>query len=189
MRIGIDLDDTVMDFVPEFLREAKHLYGLEYRISDVNDYLLASLPGLNPERVTTIMQSMISNEALAKLKPVEGSVYGLNNLRNNGHAITYITNRTPTPSTMRQARFWMEWHGIKHPIIYSKNKGQDLERIRADLLLDDNPRNIISAIEHGIKAFVFDRPWNTTMPEVYKRVNGWYDFIERVRELDMEDKR
>lgn len=104
---------------------------------------------------------------------------GLQRLVEMGHEILIITSRPA--SAVEDTKEWVDFYykGIPLVDLHILSNNEEKSSVQADILIDDNPPNVVEWAEQGRAALLFDRPWNrkTNMiapitGSIY-RVTGW----------------
>ena len=86
--------------------------------------------------------------------------------------------RTPRPAT------WLNDIGLRFDELYcSQDKVTRCAEIGIDLLIDDSPHNIETALERGIAVATIRHPWNADVCETEDVICG-HDWAELARKLD-----
>lgn len=116
-------------------------------------------------------------------EPEEGAVEVINELYKE-HEIHITTSRF-FPGVEQECvdatKFWLARVGIPyHKLNVVNNKVE----LGLDLLLDDAPHNLETAIQYGERAVAFDRPWNSHV-DICDRVYSWKNFAEYVGNLEL----
>lgn len=104
-------------------------------------------------------------------------------LRQMGLEFCYFT-ATP-PIYRQQISDWLEIHLFPHAELRMaegwENKAEALKQYTdIQMIIEDSPSTILAAVDLGISAYVFDRPWNRDVT-VGTRVMGWYHLLWQIR--------
>lgn len=180
--IGLDLDGVMYDFD----NTLKH-YLVEYEGFDPDTLPLPPLSwnfykdqwGMTDEEFVTHCVNATNRGVMFKHgEPFEDVVEVVNRLRDNGHRIHIITNRSFGEKAHHNTSDWLREYGIPFDsLIFAKWK----PIVRPDVMLDDYARNYTDMWDAGVETWLFDRPWNQDFETEY-RVFGWLEFeqvIER----------
>jgi 5'(3')-deoxyribonucleotidase len=166
MRVLVDMDEVVCDFVGEFVRRVGRKRE-EVVTFDVNDCL-----GITRERFLEV----ISDPSFFRsLEPIDGALDGLKRIVDAGHDLVICTMISTGCKNAYDAKAnWLcahlPWMDVDRTMITAKRKSL----VRGDVLFDDNMKNL----EHFPGAAVaMARPWN----EGFRvRVKTWPEFTRHV---------
>lgn len=185
MRIGIDLDDVLVDFISEYTRLAHDMF----------DVPLGTLPadwdwsnyGLNQEQHSAIWGKIKNTRNFwLNLKRAKG--VASQNLRSLAklHDLVFITARMPTKgfSVQQQAAAWLSLElGLKYPTVIEEiNKGPLASALHLGYFVDDRPKNCLE-IQDAVptcKVFLKNSSHNVSYgcPEPLTRVKDFNEFAE-----------
>lgn len=109
--------------------------------------------------------------------PFPGTVETLNSLKDKGHRIHIITNRSFGKRSHHNTSDWLFQHEIPYDSLsFSPSK----TLFRTDIFVDDYEMNFKELWEVGIECWLYDRPWNKHVDDNGYRVYSWKDFEEAV---------
>lgn len=187
IRIGIDLDGVIYDFMNDFrhfmmTHEKVHPdqlpvppntwdfheeWGMTYR-----DYL------------EKMGEAAIKGWIFTSGNVLPGAREGLESLRNAGFQIIIMTARELSTNPLhmniiaRNTEQWLQNNNIPHDeLIIANNKTHH----NVATLFDDSIYNVESVIRTGRSAFIFDQPWNRQAP--YSRVHDWHQVLEECNRI------
>ena len=93
MKIGIDLDDVVLDFFPSFFDFYNRRYGVNFKISDVTSYNIWEIGiGRTKEEAVSFIDEFYESDDYDGIPFVEGSREGLDELGRDNELLI-ITSR------------------------------------------------------------------------------------------------
>ena len=189
MRIGIDLDDVLVDFISEFTNIASALYGIDRNLKPVDwDW---SNYGLSKEQNAEIWEEIkIAYNFWEYLRPAEGanpnSIQALKALPNVD--LVFITARATTlgDTVQYQSALWLDRKmGMQYPtVIVDNNKGPIAAALKLDYFVDDRPKNCLEIMQAvpGCKVFLKDSSHNLSYvaPPELPRVRDFDEFVRIV---------
>lgn len=182
--IGVDLDDTVIEFMSGMIAYHNHVYGTVHELRHFTTFdgihdVWGCTMGEARRRVTEFTDSSEHGEISA----VPGSCVALGKLSLE-HEIVGITARevSRAPITLPLVkRLFGEIFSTVHFVGHQKEKGQLCEEIGARFMVDDGLHNAHSVGSRGIQVFLFDRPWNQgALPPYTIRVRHWDEILHYV---------
>lgn len=183
LRIGVDIDDVVADYIAALVDHYNHVYGTEYRYSDIKYWnLYETLVELeNPETMKVFIDSFVYHPMFENIPQVEDAWEAIKYLQLQGHDIFFITSRTS--KSIDRTYKWLFANGFPiERVFFNKDKGWLAKRLKLDFHIDDGPHNLMSVHEGSPDTclVLFNRPWNegVDVPVLHDRVNGWKQVLE-----------
>jgi 5'(3')-deoxyribonucleotidase len=173
MIIGIDMDDSIFDFIPSVLKKYNEAYNDNVQYEDITDYGIAKF--LKPE-CKNIFQEFANDELFLNLEPKENAVEVITDL-NKQHDVYFISAGHPYTAKARDQilQKTFDWYKSKQLILCPPKK-----LMKVDLLIDDCIDNVISGEYESI---LFTEPWNKEFDakswDILK-ADGWNDVPEFV---------
>lgn len=167
MIIGVDVDSVVADLIPTWLKWYNRDYDDDIQVEEWTEWEV-------PKRIKCTREAMSRYIRMPELYddvyPVEDSWMIINELRDLGHRIVYITS---TPIGMEGVKYnWLyKWNYIESKKDYIE--AEDKSLINFNVLLDDRYENVKNL--SGKKGVLFNRPWNLNY-NYRLRVNNWEQF-------------
>lgn len=186
MKIGVDVDDVLAAFIPEFVGIANELYDIPLDTVPV-DWEFSNF-NLTPDQMSVIWRKIRKTTNFWKNLSAKSDSNLLPQAEQDGHEVYYITSRIPTigESIKDQTCEWLEEKmQVKHPVvIVSSAKGMLANALNLDAFLDDRDKNCIEVMKHvpTCKVFIKDAGHNqgfTLCPRV-KNYNEFYLAITAV---------
>lgn len=175
MRIGIDIDNTLVDtrksvFYYKYKSKYKNKKGYYYNWDkkDQDDFL--------KEYIEKIQMHV---------KVKEHAKESIDELKKMHHEIIFITYRDNilTNTTKKNTIEYLKKHNIYYDeiIFGALDKGKICEENHIDLLIDDSNENIESAVKHNIPVLVFPMFYNKNTKE--KRVKNWKEIVSYIKTM------
>lgn len=160
--IAVDIDDVLFPFVPGIATYHNDLKGTTLSPQDFHSYNFMEVWGGDEQETNTIVDNFMMGDNL-HLQPVEGAKQALTRL-NQDYDIVLVTARNEVFETATVT--WLREHlpDLFRHVIFAGNqydgrphrtKGSICTELDAQLLIDDHPRNIMSAAECGIDGILF----------------------------------
>ena len=166
-RIGIDLDNTVADFMTGAIPLIKEHYGLEpdfskpvFRIEEVFGMTPETRPPLFRE---TLYEGLRLFRNLPKLEEdIEQLTHKLSS-RDIDTRIYMITARTPSQIIVDDTMHWLEANDFKFTdVFFTNDKVGICEAARIDVMIEDEVGQVLKLIQTNVNVVVRDQPWNNT---------------------------
>ena len=188
MRIGIDLDDVLVDFIGTFTNLASDMFGIDRTIRPI-DWEWSNY-GLDKDQQAAVWKAVEGIYNFWEILGVEegASLYSMRKLIEHGIEPVFITARKPTmgKSVQEQSAQWLHFHfGLQYPtVIVDNNKGPISAALKLAYFVDDRPKNCLEIQEAVPECNVFLK--NSThnasysAPSTLERVQNFNEFVNKV---------
>ena len=193
MKIGIDVDEVLVDFMENLIALYNQSHNACFRRHDFRSMRFAETWGGSDEEAKEEVRRFFESSHFDEIEPISQSQYGIEKLKLSGHELIIVTSR---PESVRERTldwlnqnylgafsefyFTSEWFnggGSRKPDICIK--------AGIEILVDDALENGRECSEAGIKVLLPDCPWNQTedLPEGIKRVYSWEEIVREVESI------
>jgi uncharacterized HAD superfamily protein len=186
-KIGVDVDDVLIDFNEGLRIFHNTVYGTSYEISDIIQYELQPLWGCGVNEIVQRIDDFYHSDYHRDLSPVAGAVDAIKELL----AENFIIPITSRPESVRGvtedllARHFRsvfeEMHFLSHyrgDQSRRKTKGEVCRECEIEFFVEDHPAHAETIGREGVQVFLLDRPWNQGVkPTNTRRVFGWDDIL------------
>jgi len=189
MKIGIDVDEVVCEFVKDYVNFLNKKTGKSISYEDVVDWDIAKIFQITREEERAENIEFIQQRKHINLKLVEGAGAAIIQLSKENQ-IFFITARPliikeDTEIYLKKAfpevNFKI-YHSDDHWPNKTKKKSEICTELRLDFMIDDNPDFLESCSRKGIKYILFNKPWNKHIAhENIKRVNDWKEVLASIK--------
>ena len=184
MTILVDMDDVMEDLLVSWVMWLNKKHGTSVDYNDVNDWNVRKFfPELTKEEVfaplsdehfwDTVQPKYMANSSLQALRDIGHKVYIV--------TTSYYNTIIPKMEKVLFRYFpFITWDDV---IITSKK-----QMVRGDILIDDNPQNLIGGEYFGI---LMDMPHNLLFDEReygIVRAYDWHDVMNIIRAIDARQK-
>jgi len=186
MRIAIDIDGVIADQIPGVLKRIKDKYGVQMTKGQIRRW-----DEPVPDTTTDIrveIETALSKDPnyILEMPVIHGAVDAITQLDQEGHTIILATHRDP--AVEMHTRKWLVAMGIRfHGVLNTIGVGKG--SIVADVLVDDNPDNVMAFSAGGRTGLLFTQPWNDNFEqgrhERILRVHGWGEVMKVIRQLKL----
>lgn len=173
MRIGIDIDGVVANFVAALVPLVKNRYGLALRERDIYVHDLDLVLGVMQYEVMDLVRQAIKCD----LEPYPGAILGLRRLRRQ-HEVTLVTSRPVDMMDVTKA--WLSRRGIPHDDLLHFGEGsKHHNELGFHVFVDDHLRETFGFVGKVPCIIIFDRPWNRTFNAggLFKRAHNWRELV------------
>lgn len=179
MNVLLDVDGPICDWLGGVLEVVEEVSGKRIQRSDVKKWLIFSDMGLSEDQVAKVNAEISQPGWCASLKPVEGAKEAIEELRDIGCEIHFVTSPWRCVNWTYERENWLVAHGM------AANTGQvthtsQKHLLRGDILVDDSPGNVTmwqKANPEG-QGLLWNASYNYTS-DLY-RIGGWKDLINYV---------
>lgn len=194
MKIGVDLDEVLTEYVKNFIAFHNQNYGTKLNFKDIKKYLFYELLGISVEEDLKRQYKFFETDLFKQIRPVNGAIKGVDKLNNNFEMII-ITAR---PNEIKDKTVkWIEGYfpDIFSQIIFTNKHSlnNDLKREKHDiclgigvnLIIEDSLTTAEKCASMGIRVLLLDRPWNQAenLPDGIKRVYSWEEIVREVESI------
>jgi len=190
MKIGIDIDEIVTEFVKGYLKVYNKKYGRDARYDEIFSYNLWESLNITKEEVIKLAEEFYDSQHFQEIELVEGAIESINKLgKENG--IFFITSRPSYIQGKTQEFVTKHFSQIKNNLLFSgdfwgglgsRTKAQICSELKLDFMIEDNKIYSREIAELGIKVFLMDKPWNKKVQhENITRVKNWEEIMNNLK--------
>lgn len=183
MKIGIDLDDVLGQFIPALIEFHNNKYGTDIKFEKFNSYKFWEVWGGNMEEAIQKVYDFHKTPYFKNIKTIDGAEEVLNRLKENNE-LYIVTSRQE--DVIKETE---EWVDKNFPKIFKKiyftnqysrsgietTKQKVCDDLDMDILIEDNLKYAEECSRPDRKIFLFDKPWNQSekLPPNVKRIYSW----------------
>jgi 5'(3')-deoxyribonucleotidase len=182
--IAIDCDDVLVDSTKFLVEEYNRLYGTAVLLKDAHMTDNTQWEAESEEVHGRIDRIQLSDR-YTSLVPTDETVKVIHTLA-TVYELHLITARAGVVAAVTQAMldeyFTSCFTRVEH-VGQTKTKGEVCAEIGADVLIDDNVKHLLSALEHGVASAVWfgDYAWQDgTVPSNIIRCRDWSAVLEHI---------
>jgi uncharacterized HAD superfamily protein len=186
MKIGIDIDDTIVDFFEDFLSFCNEDLKINLGMEDLIERGFWNLLG-SREKMLNILKKYIDSGRIYERNVFEDFLQVFEEL--NKEQIFLITARSYDKPKKTKEFLKSKIKNFNSDIYYSQNHPEGTKLaicndLGIDFMIEDGPNEAKLCAENGIKVFLLDKPWNRKIfHENIIRVNDWKDFLSKFKEM------
>jgi len=186
MRIGIDVDDTLLDFVGNYILFHNQMYETKLERADFKTYSFNHAKGGTMEQEVNTLKQFYNTDFFREMLPFPGAVEIIQKLKeeNKLFVITsrplYIRDGTLKQLSEHFSGAFLDVFFSSNYYAQAKNSGKTKAEICKDLeialLIDDSLEYAKQCAKEKIRVFLFgnNNPWNQNgIVERVKRVKDW----------------
>lgn len=192
-RIGVDVDDTQVDFVGTYILYHNQAYGTNLKKENFRNYSFNKTIGGTMEDSIKMMNKFYESHFFKEITPLPDSAKIIKLLKQKGYELFSITSRPDFIRAETEDFINKFYPGCFSDLFFSynyytkrKNEGKTKAEICLDnkisILVDDSLDYCIQCKEKGINPFLFgDNPWNQDGKWSNSiRVKDWLEVGERL---------
>ena len=189
MRIGIDLDEVIMDTLSQVIKYYNRRYKTSFTLSDFHSYNWWETWGCTKDKAIRTWLDFNNSDVSRKIKPIERAISSINFLAKTNEIII-ITSRQN--KVKEQTQKWLNKHFKSPPrliltndiYIATESKSKICKDLGIKLMIEDHPKYAAECAKSGIKTILFDKPWNKSVShkEIVK-VKNWPEALEVINAL------
>jgi uncharacterized HAD superfamily protein len=165
----------VVSLTDSALRKSiRDLFGIRLEQEQIIHYDYSEC-GLTAEQVLKVLETF-REVTCEELDVVPGTIEALTTLGER-YRLILVTSRNP--QLVEKTEDWLKLKNIPHDsLIFKKEKHQTEHKF--DFFVEDNADFAVPLAETGTCTFLFDYPWNRSLPSHPNiiRVSGWSDILE-----------
>jgi len=184
MKIGIDIDDVIVDFCLPFAKFHNDKYGTNWSKENLNTYRLEDLTGDTWDEMQRKMDLFVEEADFFNKKVDSEIVESIKTLAKE-HEIYIITGR---PDHYRDDTIkWAQenLNGLYKEIFFVYGEVEKVDKWQfcvnhgIEVIIEDLPEFAIKCNEAEISVLLFDHPWNQGITgKNIKRVKSWPQIVE-----------
>jgi len=194
MKIGIDLDEVIVDFVKGFSKFYNLKFNKNLLFEDWHSYNFWEVVGISREQSIELVNEFNCSAMFDNLELIKNAEKTIKEILKN-HKVFIITARS-VRFKEKTYRFIKNLFPINTPeIIHSgdfhnsqgKTKSEICKALEIDFLIEDHKGYAFESAQEGVRVFLFDKPWNKNLDEHEKiiRVSGWKEVLDKLEEFNI----
>jgi len=195
MRIGVDLDDTLCEFVQPLLLFLNSKFQKSVSINDIKDYSFENYYPVSSEEIQKLINEFIFFDNCSNLKPIPYAFQALQNLKKDFNCELFII----TARDYRLKDATIEWVEKYFPNIFTSiefcntygldtypklEKYEICSKLGINILIDDQFKHLQICCEKIPNFFpiIFTQPWNIDITQLWRNhtdiksfnLRSWY---------------
>ncbi|MEK6875410.1 MAG: hypothetical protein AABX30_01885 [Nanoarchaeota archaeon] len=207
MKIGIDVDECLINLVDNFLDFNREKYKIDVKREDVFCYDFWEIFKIPKKEAYRRMDEFFNSKFFERVSPVDGAKKAIYELSKNRENKLYVITSRPIHiknKTKEQLEgfFGEVFYDISHTDEYSDFERQISEvnrktkKVRVcqdrkiDVLIEDSLKNALECAEgvEGIEILLMNQPWNKNgnLPSNVYRVYSWEEILIKIKEIKNE---
>lgn len=189
LRIGVDIDEVVVEFFREYLILFNEKFNKNLKFDDVTKFEIWALTDVSKEDALNLVENFYSSGGLSKLCFVEGAKRGLEKISEN-YEIYFVTSRPENTKQETMNFFYSHFPEDNYKIVFSggvwgdfKTKKDLCNENEIKILIEDRRRYALDCANSEIKVLLLDKPWNQDCEHKnIIRVKDWNEIMKEIEE-------
>ncbi|KPV63225.1 MAG: 5' nucleotidase, deoxy (Pyrimidine), cytosolic type C protein (NT5C) [Candidatus Bathyarchaeota archaeon BA2] len=177
MKIGIDIDGVISNFVKTFARIVKNKYEIALKEEEIFCHDLFQVLGIPEEEAKELIRETLTQD----LTLIPRARWGINELKQE-HEIYLISARFKDLTTITEN--WLKSKKIPYDkILYLDEGNKHQASLQLDVIIEDNLKDAIGWLGKVKEILIFDHPWNRSLDvkKSFHRVRNWSEIVEFVK--------
>jgi uncharacterized HAD superfamily protein len=194
LRIGVDVDDVLVESLPEYLRLFRESFGHAVPLDRAAWEIFRQFPQIPAAAIEDFYAKLEARNFLETRPVYPEAVAAIGQLAARGHHLVVVTGRSAghaghTRRLLAAAGILDAFARVVHRDGEAARdyKPRVAREERLDLLIDDEAHLAAAVAAIPIAVLLMDRPWNQgEMPRGVTRVPGWEEVLAHVERLAAE---
>lgn len=192
LRLGIDVDDTLTDFVNPMIQYMRKIGIDTPDYEKTHDFDLSKTWNCTPQETVRRINLFLGSKEFENLEPIEGVREAFDILLppHKGYPITARSKEVmQVTRNFFDAHLGGKYSQLHHLGTYHENgskvtKAQKAIQLSLDLFVEDSPIQATEIASRGIPVLMLNRPWNVNhkVPELVTKVNSWREIVHYIRQ-------
>ena len=187
MKIWVDLDEVLAQFLDAFLAYHNDTYHTDYKVEDAFSYDFREVRGGTRDEIIEKVRDFHQTHYFTNIKPVEWALSVLQKLSEN-HELYIITARQNYVQEQTRTRVDNHFPNIFNEIFFmnhfsteweSRKKGDVCNEIGVSVMIDDSLIYAEDCLIPERKVVLYKRPWNEN-----KSINPAITVVKSRNEID-----
>jgi hypothetical protein len=181
VKVGVDLDGVVFDFVGAFTDTYTNWFGfpLAGEIKQWDDPLKLS----HFEDYRDLFAWCDRADVWGNCQYVPGARAGIEWILGQGHQITFVTSRQGGGAEAAQSWYRNVFTGMGNQVSMRTNLGHAKHNAPCSVYVEDSPHVLKELKANDKRVICFDRPWNRHLKPEH-RATSWLDVVDLIGQID-----
>ena len=193
MKIGLDFDDVVFDFIGSLTKWHNEKYHRNDSVKDYKEFFWGPVWQTNREETIKRVDEFLESHRIQEVPPLSKAIESIKSLLKHND-ITVITGRPPR--FKEKTKDWISYHlneRLEVIIAGEFHKGQAESKAvicnknNISLLIEDAPQTALDCANSDIIVLLFDKSWNQGI--IHKniiRVKDWNQIMYEIDKISLK---
>jgi uncharacterized HAD superfamily protein len=190
MKIAIDIDDVLLQFVPTMIKYLNATYKTNLTVEEFVSYHFWEVWGGTREEAIQKVNDFHNTSYFDQIPPVTGALEAVQQLKKNNELFIitsrpyYMIPKTQKcidhyfPNSFKEIHFTNQYSAEGSHV----TKGDICNKLNIEVLIEDSLQFALDSCVPGRKVLLMNRPWNASpeLPEGIIRINSWEDALAQI---------
>lgn len=192
LKIGIDLDEVLIDFLGKFIEFYNDKYNKQLRYEDFHSYAFWNVIGGTKEDIIMLVDEFKSSKFFDEVSLIQDSKE-IVKLLSNGNELFVITSRHSKYKERTIGFLDNNFGKIFSDVFFTTDfydscekmtKAGISEELGIDIFIEDNSVYAQEISDKGIRVLLMNKPWNKDFDaENVMRVNNWREIFLEINKM------
>lgn len=166
MKIGIDIDEVLVEFSKGYLKLFNKKFRKNKKFEDLFSYNFWEPLEISKKQSVDLADEFYNTEGFENMGLVENACKGVKNLALN-HEIFFITSRPEKIKNKTQKFLEKHFNEIDYKLSHTGDffkgiptKAELAENLNLDFFIEDNKNYAKEIAGKGVRVLLLDKPWN-----------------------------
>jgi 5'(3')-deoxyribonucleotidase len=190
MKIGIDLDEVLADFLSALIEYHNYTYGTSLVREQFQSYKFWETWGGTRKEAIQKVYDFHKTSYFKNIKPLVGSQEAISILKQNNDLVIVTSRQDDIAEATKK------WIAQNFPNVFSKvyfanhysqngspkTKKQICDSVGVNVLIEDSPEYALECLNPERRILLLDCPWNRSfeLPNGIYRVNSWKEILDSI---------
>ncbi len=190
LRIGVDVDDVLVESLPGYLTAFRSYFGREVKIEDAAWEIFPRYPEISADEMGRFFAKLDEMDFLGTRPFHPEAATAMQALARAGHRLVVVTGRLQehrhyTQRLLRSVGIAELFEALVHRNgeAAAEYKPRVVRERRLEVLIDDELHVAVATARVPVPVLLFDRPWNRgALPGGITRVTSWPQVLRWVED-------
>ena len=189
MKIAIDIDEVVVEFVRGYIRILARK-GIKADYDKTNTYNLWEAYSITREDSIKYAEEFYESESFENIELVEGAKDAINSLEKKNE-LFFLTSRPASIKDKTHQFIKKHFPNSNINLVFAgdfhkdngKTKAEICRELGISIIVEDNKNYALECAKSGIQVFLIAKPWNVDSEshENIKKVNSWSEILDNIK--------
>lgn len=190
MKIGIDIDEVVVEFFKEYLKLFNERFEKNLVLDDILKFEIWEFTDVSKEDALSLAEEFNSSDNFFKMNFVDDSKESLFKINEN-FDIHFITSRPENLNEKTKIFLKSHFKEMDFDLHFSggvwndrKSKSQICKELEIPVLIEDRRKYALECAQEGIKVLLLDKSWNQNCEhENIICVKDWNEIMKEIEDI------
>ena len=189
MKIAVDLDDVLLNFVDPLLEYYNSMSNKHFSREQMYTYSLWKVFGITRKQSEKVLNGFYETDSFRSLQLIEGAQEGVITLSKE-HSLYIITSRITELSDITHKEIEKNFPDVFKDIFFSYNmhkrnirqqtKAEICRDKKINLIIEDSPEYAVECKNKNVGVLLFSQSWNISLSDGIPRADNWEEVLEKI---------